>query len=76
MKPRLPLQVSYNEQEQDVMNEFHSTILSYVRESFARFATGDLNLDRDWDSYIAEFDKMGLKEVIAATQSAYDRMNK
>ena len=66
----------YNEQEQDVMNEFHSTILSYVRESFARFATGDLNLDRDWDSYIAEFDKMGLKEVIAATQSAYDRMNK
>jgi putative aldouronate transport system substrate-binding protein len=68
--------IIYNEQEQEVINEFHSTILSYVRESFARFATGDLNIDRDWDSYVAEFDKMGLKEVIAVTQSAYDRMNK
>jgi putative aldouronate transport system substrate-binding protein len=66
----------YNEQEQEVINELHSTILSYVRESFARFATGDLSLDRDWDSYVAEFDKMGLKDVIAVTQSAWDRMNK
>jgi putative aldouronate transport system substrate-binding protein len=68
--------IIYNEQEQEVINELHSTILAYVRESFARFATGDLSIDRDWDSYVAEFDKMGLKEVIAATQSAWDRMNK
>ncbi|GHV57074.1 ABC transporter substrate-binding protein [Spirochaetia bacterium] len=66
----------YNEQEQEVINEFHSTILSYARESFARFVMGDLNIDRDWDSYVAEFNKMGLADVIKATQSAYDRMNK
>jgi putative aldouronate transport system substrate-binding protein len=65
----------YNEREQEVMNSLHSTILSYVRESFARFVTGDLNIDRDWDSYLAEFNKMGLDAVIRATQSAYDRMN-
>jgi putative aldouronate transport system substrate-binding protein len=70
------LRFTYNEQEQEVINELHSTILSYVRESFARFATGDLNIDRDWDSYVTEFDNMGLTEVIAASQSAYDRMNK
>jgi putative aldouronate transport system substrate-binding protein len=66
----------YNEQEQEVMDSLHSTILGYVRESFARFVTGDLNIDRDWDAYVAEFNKMGLPDVIKATQSAYDRMNK
>ncbi|MDR0759444.1 MAG: extracellular solute-binding protein [Treponema sp.] len=66
----------YNEQEQEVMDGLHSTILSYVRESFARFATGDLDIDRDWDAYVAEFNKMGLEDVIRATQGAYDRQNK
>jgi putative aldouronate transport system substrate-binding protein len=66
----------YNAQEQEVMDEFHSTILGYVRESYARFITGDLSIDRDWDSYVAAFNQMGLQEVIRATQSAWDRMNK
>jgi putative aldouronate transport system substrate-binding protein len=70
------LRFIYNEEEQDIINNLHSTILAYVRESFARFVTGDLNIDTDWNKYLAEFDKMGLKEVIAASQSAYDRMNK
>ncbi|MDR1301503.1 MAG: extracellular solute-binding protein [Treponema sp.] len=66
----------YNEQEQEIMNDLYTTITTYVQESFARFATGDLNIDRDWDSYVAEFDKMSLQDVIKATQSAWDRMNK
>jgi putative aldouronate transport system substrate-binding protein len=68
--------IIYNEEEQEIMAELHSTILSYVQESFARFVTGDLSIDRDWDSYVAEFNKMGLADVIRVTQSAYDRMNK
>jgi len=66
----------YTEKEQEVITEFHPTILSYVRESFARFVTGDLNIDRDWDAYLAEFSKMGLTEVIGAAQSAWTRMNR
>jgi putative aldouronate transport system substrate-binding protein len=68
--------IIYNEQEQMIMDELHATILNYVTESFARFVMGDLSIDRDWNSYVAEFDKMGLKDVISATQSAYDRMNR
>jgi putative aldouronate transport system substrate-binding protein len=70
------LRFTYNEQEQEIINNLHSTILTYVRESFARFVMGDLNIDTDWNRYLGEFDKMGLKEVIEASQSAYDRMNK
>jgi putative aldouronate transport system substrate-binding protein len=66
----------YNEQEQELINDLHTTILTYVTESFARFVVGDLSIDRNWDSYVAEFDKMGLQDVIRVTQSAYDRMNK
>jgi len=66
----------YNEQEQEVMRDYHSTILSYVREYFARFVTGDLDIDRDWDAYINDFNRMGLSNVIRVTQSAYDRMFK
>ena len=66
----------YNEQEQQVMDEFHTTILEYVRESWARFVTGDLSIDRNWDSYVAEFDRMGLRDVLNVTQSAWDRMNR
>jgi putative aldouronate transport system substrate-binding protein len=73
---RPSITVIYNEEEQEVMNRFHATILTYVDESFARFVMGDLSIDRDWDGYAAEFSRMGLAEVIRATQSAYDRMNK
>jgi putative aldouronate transport system substrate-binding protein len=66
----------YNEQEQEKMDELFSTILTYVRESFARFVTGDMNIDREWDAYVAEFSKMGLTDVIRAAQSAYTRMNR
>ena len=66
----------YNEQEQAVMDEFHATIMSYVKESYARFVTGDLSIDRDWDNYVAQFNRMGLRDVITATQSAWNRMNR
>ncbi|MCL2480002.1 MAG: hypothetical protein FWF22_10890, partial [Treponema sp.] len=68
--------IIYNEAEQAVIDEFQATMLSYVTESYARFVTGVLSIDRDWDNYVAQFPKMGLNEVITATQSAWDRMNK
>jgi putative aldouronate transport system substrate-binding protein len=68
--------IIYNEEEQEVINDLHSTIITYVQESFARFSMGDLNIDTDWDNYLAEFEKMGLESIISVTQSAYNRMNK
>ena len=39
-----------------------------------RRITGDMDLDNDWDEYLAELNRMGLAEYQAAVQSAYDRM--
>jgi putative aldouronate transport system substrate-binding protein len=68
--------IIYNAEEQEIIDELHSTILTYVHESFARFVMGDLSVDTGWNSYVAEFDRMGLPDVIRVTQSAWDRMNK
>lgn len=65
----------FNEQEQEAVTEYRQTINDYVQESFARFATGSLSLDTDWDAYVAEFERMGLTPYMQAVQSAYDRMN-
>jgi putative aldouronate transport system substrate-binding protein len=75
-KPNPIVGLVYSEQEQETIDEFHTVILDYVKESYARFVTGDLSIDRDWDSYVAEFNRMGLADVIKATQGAWDRMNK
>ena len=66
----------YTDREQEIVDQYHSVILSYVRECFARFVTGDMNIDREWDSYVNEFNRMGLSQVIGAAQAAYNRMYK
>jgi putative aldouronate transport system substrate-binding protein len=37
------------------------------------FITGNKNLDRDWDSYVAEFRRLGLSQYLQIKQTAYDR---
>lgn len=49
-----------------------SGLTSYVDQSVARFVTGDLSLDKDWDSYIVGLEKLGLSDYLAICQRGYD----
>ncbi|WP_135548571.1 type 2 periplasmic-binding domain-containing protein [Paenibacillus cymbidii] len=51
-------------------------VKSYVDEYIVRFATGEKDLSKDWDAYLKNFDNLGLKEVIAVYQKAYDNFKK
>ena len=64
----------FNEEEDEIITNVGTPIVSYVEECWARFITGDMDLDNDWDEYLAELNRMGLAEYQAAVQSAYDRM--
>ena len=64
----------YNEEEQEIINEYQSTINDYVLNSFSEFVTGVRDIEADWDSYVDEFDKMGLDEYMEAVNSCYARM--
>lgn len=64
----------FTEEEEEVINEFQSTINTYVVNCWSEFITGVRDIDEDWDAYVSEFDKMGLEEYMSAVQSCYDRM--
>ena len=47
---------------------------NFVNSAMAKFVTGELDLDKDWDEYLAKLENIGLNEYIAASQTCYDRM--
>jgi len=44
----------------------------YVKESIVKFITGNMDIDKDWDSYVSKLESIGLKDYISMTQEAYD----
>ena len=63
----------YTEEEQKVINNYLKPINGYIEESFAQFITGQLDLENDWEGYLAEFDKLNTEEYLEAVNSAYER---
>ena len=68
----------YNDEEQEIITDFYSEIITYVEECWAAFVTGRMDIYNDavWNEYLSTLKKMNLEECIAATQKCYDRMNK
>jgi putative aldouronate transport system substrate-binding protein len=55
--------------------DLDKTINDYVKQSIARFATGDLDIEKEWPNYVATLDKMNLKKYIEIYQKALDAKN-
>lgn len=74
-KPDLDMLVPplYFTQEQSTeLATLEKTILDFVAETYTRFVTGDLDIEKDWDSYLATLDKMNVKRYLQIYQEAYD----
>lgn len=67
----------YNEEEQEVITDYYSELINYMKESWASFVTGAMDVDDDavWNQYLQTLENMNVQGVIDATQSCYDRMN-
>lgn len=63
-------------EEHDRLASYETDIKSYVNEMFALWVTGEQDVEADWDNYIAELEKLGVKEYIATYQAYYDRVMK
>lgn len=63
----------YLPEENEKISTYTVTIDSYVTESIARFVTGDLDLDKDWDNYIKDLKSYGLDPYLETIQIGYDR---
>lgn len=64
--------IIYTEEQIDKIGDIKTVIKTYVEECMTRFAVGDLDIEKDWDNYIKELEKMQLDEYIKVTQEAYD----
>ncbi|MEA4889643.1 MAG: extracellular solute-binding protein [Clostridiaceae bacterium] len=66
----------FTAEEDTAINELRTTINSYINESIALFATGTMDIEKDWDTYVQSLKDMGLQQYLETSQAAYDRMYK
>jgi putative aldouronate transport system substrate-binding protein len=69
----VPRDLAFTSDEAREYTELNQLIVEYKDQSLARFVTGDLNIARDWDTYVNNLNSMGLARLIALTQSGFDR---
>ncbi len=60
-----------NEDQQREVADLRLAIESYVDEMKANFIIGNVNVDEEWDNYLAQLDAMGLPRLLEIMQEAY-----
>jgi putative aldouronate transport system substrate-binding protein len=69
----VPLVLHHTTGESNDVSRLSEQIKSYVNENIVAFVTGNKNIDRDWDAYTAEFQRLELPKYLQLKQIAYDR---
>lgn len=65
--------LSLTEEEATSIADIKTTLTTYVNECIAKFVRGEMDLDKDWDSFQTEVKNIGVEQVISTYQTAYDR---
>ena len=65
----------FTDEESAVITEYRAIINSTVQEMFAKFITGEIDVEEGWDAYVTSLYDMGLETYLGAVQSAWDRLN-
>ena len=53
--------------------DYWTDINNYVGEMTAKFITGELDIETEWDNYVKELYNLNLQDVLDIYQTAYDR---
>lgn len=69
---RLPT-ISLTQEESTERAALYADISTCVKENTAKFISGALDIEENWDAYIAELETSGIERAIEITQAAYDR---
>ncbi len=67
--------LTLTEDETDTYNDAWADISTYMTQMTAKFITGEVDVEAEWDNYIATLDQLGLQDVYDVYQAAYDRAN-
>lgn len=66
-------QLLFTEDEVLELAGYKTSVLNYANECKVRFITGDLDVEKDWDSYLQELEANGLNDYMRLLQTVYDR---
>jgi putative aldouronate transport system substrate-binding protein len=66
--------LSFTDDERDILNEKYTEIQTYKDEMVDKFIMGVEPLEK-FDEFAARIKKMGIDEVLAVQQAAFDRYN-
>lgn len=67
--------LAFTDDEQSIINEKYTEIETYVNEMLDKFIMGVEPLD-NFDAFVAQIQAMGIEDVLAVYQTAYDRYMK
>ena len=59
--------------EQDVYNDVYNDLDLFIGEMTAKFISGELDIEAEWDGYIKELESIGYLDLLDIYQNAYDR---
>ena len=62
------------EEQQYVIDNKWSEIDTYVKKMQVEFITGVTDIAENWDNYCETLEKMGIDEVVAVYQEAYETL--
>ncbi|MBR0463129.1 MAG: hypothetical protein IJJ23_01925 [Clostridia bacterium] len=65
----------YNTQEEnDALPQYATDLEKYTTEQFARWVSGEGDVDAEWDAYKAQLEALHVKEYVAVEQGMVDRV--
>lgn len=71
--PVIPRVVAFTDSEQEKRDDVRTDVLDYYQEMRDKFVTGEADIEKDWDTYCSNMDKLGLPTLTEVWQSVYDR---
>ena len=66
---------TFSVDEDEAIGEYEGDLLTYASEHALKFLDGTWELnDANWEEYVSTIEEMGIHEIIAVYQTAYDEM--
>lgn len=60
-------------EDMDDMVQIKGPLIDYVEQCSAKFITGAMNLDKDWDKYVESLEKLKCDRYVEILQNAYEK---
>ena len=66
--------LNYTLEEMEIISEIKPNLDNYFNEMTANFCAGNVDIDANWDAYLAELENIGLSDYLEVISGVYARM--